>query len=83
MSASTVQDSSDALRKQAKEVVDALSSERLQSAHDFLRWLQQLEDDAEIAMLSGSKQLRDELDRQREAVRTGGGVDWRKVRDDV
>ena len=83
MSAAAIQETTDTLRDEAKEVVDGLSLERLRSARDFLRWLEQLEDEAEVEMLSRSKKFRDEMEAASRAADAAPKVDWRTLRDDV
>lgn len=80
---SATQQSVDGLRKELRERIDLLSEQRLRSASDFLSWLEQLEDEAEIAMLSSSKRFREEMDAASRAADAAPRTDWRTVRDDV
>lgn len=80
---SAPQQSVDAIRAELRELVDSLSEQRLRSASDFIKWLEQLEDEAEIAMLSKSKQFRDEMAAASRAADAAPRVDWRTIRNDV
>lgn len=71
------------LREEVRQTLDGLTGSRLTSARDFLKWLEQLDDEAEIEAFSRNKKLQKKLDEQRRLVDQGKGVDWRKVRDDV
>lgn len=73
----------DTLRRELRERIDLLSEMRLQTASDFIRWLEQIEDDAEIEMLSRSRQFRQEMEAATRAADAAPKVDWRTVRDDV
>lgn len=80
---SITKQSAEALREELRERIDSLSEQRLRSASDFLSWLEQLEDEAEIAMLSGSRRFREEMDAASRAADAASPSDWRTVRDDV
>ena len=71
------------LRRKLIDAIDTLSKERLRTAADFIRYLQELESDEateELLRIPGAVEAIEEGMRD---VAEGRAVNWRKVRRDV
>ncbi len=71
------------LRGELKERIDHLSKERLRTASDFLRYLEQLESDEateELLRIPGLVELNEQGIKD---IAEGRGTLWREVRQDV
>ncbi len=65
------------VREELLEALEGLHGPRLQTARDFAQYLAQLEDDAEVEMLSRSASFASEMREAEHAADTAEPFDWR------